>query len=130
MPIYEYRCQSCRRGFSLLIRSFSTQPSVVCPRCGGSDVRRLISSFAVVRSEEGRADHLADMAEDMGSVDENDPRSMARWARRMSQEMGEEARPEFNELVDRLDAGESPESIEQSLGGGGGEGRTLAEAEA
>jgi hypothetical protein len=55
------------------------------------------------------------------SVDENDPRSVARWARRMSSEMGEDAGPEFNEMVDRLEAGESPESIEQSMGDSLGE---------
>jgi len=30
--------------------------------------------------------------------------------------MGEDLPPEYNEMMDRLEAGESPESIEQSLG--------------
>ena len=41
----------------------------------------------------------------------------------MSQEMGEDLGDEFKEVVDRLEAGEDPESIEQSmpeLGGDGG----------
>ncbi len=44
--------------------------------------------------------------------------------------MGEDAGPEFNALVDRLDAGESPESIEQSLGGMDSEGGDISEAAA
>jgi Flp pilus assembly protein TadB len=49
---------------------------------------------------------------------------MARMMRTMGQEMGEELPPEFDEVVDRLEAGESPEDIEQTmpeLGGGGDE---------
>jgi putative FmdB family regulatory protein len=117
MPIYEYRCNVCKRPFSILVRSMSAEVNATCPRCGAQDARRLISRFATLRSEEAQADHLSDMAGDMAGVDENDPRSVARFARRMSQEMGEDAGPEFNEMVDRLEAGESPESIEQSLGG-------------
>jgi hypothetical protein len=59
-------------------------------------------------------------------VDENDPKSMARFMRKMASEMGDEAGeampPEFDEVVGRLEAGESPESIEQTMGdvlGGG-----------
>ena len=33
----------------------------------------------------------------------------------MSSEMGEDLGPEFSEVVDRLEAGEDPESIEQSM---------------
>ncbi len=61
----------------------------------------------------------------LAGLDENDPKSMARWMRKMSSEMGEDLGPEFSEVVDRLEAGEDPESIEQSipeLGGAGGTG--------
>ncbi len=43
----------------------------------------------------------------------------------MGQEMGEDLPPEFGEITDRLEAGEDPESIEQSmpeLGAGGDDG--------
>jgi putative FmdB family regulatory protein len=117
MPIYEYRCNHCHRPFSVLVRSVSADVNAVCPHCKAQDARRLISRFAVLHSEESQADRLSDMAGDMGDVDENDPHSVARFARRMSSELGDEAGPEFNEMVDRLEAGESPESIEQSLAG-------------
>jgi hypothetical protein len=35
--------------------------------------------------------------------------------RKMSNEMGEEIGPEFNEVVDRLEAGQSPEDIEKDI---------------
>ena len=33
----------------------------------------------------------------------------------MSQEMGEEMPPEFDEVIDRLESGQSPEEIEESM---------------
>jgi hypothetical protein len=86
----------------------------VCPRCGGTELSRLMSRVAVLRSEESRLDDMADSAA-FGDLDENDPRSMARWMRRMSAEMGEDLGEEMSEVVDRLEAGESPESIEESM---------------
>jgi len=69
-------------------------------------------------------DDLADPSS-LGDLDENDPKSMARWMRKMSAESGEEMPGEFDEVVDRLEAGQSPEEIEgsmpelgDSLGGG------------
>jgi hypothetical protein len=51
----------------------------------------------------------------MAGVDEEDPRSLGRFMRKMSQEMGEGLGDEFNEVVDRLESGESPDSIEESM---------------
>jgi Flp pilus assembly protein TadB len=35
--------------------------------------------------------------------------------RQMSQETGEEMGPEFDEVIDRLEAGQSPEDIEEAM---------------
>ena len=42
----------------------------------------------------------------LSGVDENDPRSVAAWARKMQTKMGEEIEPEFEEMIDRMEAGE------------------------
>ena len=73
-----------------------------------------MSRVAVLRSEDSRMDDLADPSA-FGDLDENDPRSIGRWMRRMSAETGEELGSEFEEVVGRLEAGENPESIEQSM---------------
>jgi putative FmdB family regulatory protein len=122
MPIYEYICHDCQRRVSLLWRSFADIESreAICPRCGGKNLRRLISRVAVVRSEESRLDDLADPSS-LSGLDENDPKSLARFMRKMASETGEDLGPEFEEVVGRLEAGEDPESIEKSmpdLGGG------------
>jgi putative FmdB family regulatory protein len=124
MPIYEYRCHDCKRRVSIFWRSFSdleNEDAVPhCPRCNGTHLTRLISRVAVVRSEESRLDGLADPSM-LADLDENDPQSMARWMRRMSQETGEDLGPEFDEVIDRLEAGENPEDIEAAMPDLGGD---------
>ena len=125
MPTYEYRCDNCRRRNAFTVRGFNPPESPSCTFCGSSQMRRIISRVAILRSEESRLEAMADPSA-FGEVDENDPKSMARMMRKMGSEMGEDMPPELNEMVGRLESGESPESIEQSMGdmgmGGGMDG--------
>ena len=115
MPIYEYRCSDCQRRVSLFYRSFKdTEKEPTCPRCGGTSLTRMISRVAVVRSEDSRLDDLADPSMP-GDLDEDDPKSIARWMRKMSAETGEDMPEEFDEVIDRLERGQSPEEIEESM---------------
>jgi hypothetical protein len=79
----------------------------------------------VARSDDSRLENLADPSNLAGL--EDDPRALGRMMRTMSHEVGEEMPPEFDEVVDRLEKGQSPEDIERELpelgdvaGGGGG----------
>lgn len=116
MPIYEYRCHNCQRRVSIWWRTFSEAETGTahCPRCGGEELSRLVSRVRIVRSEESRLEDLADPSS-FGDLDENDPRSIARFMRKMGDEVGEDMGSEFEEVVDRLESGESPEDIEQSM---------------
>ena len=100
-------------------------------------LKKLVSAFAVTRgSKKGEppetktAVDAADPAEDarmeaaMGamenefsSIDENDPRAMARMMRRMSELTGEKIDGEMEEVVRKLEEGADPESLEEQLGG-------------
>lgn len=119
MPIYEYLCHDCKRRVSIFWRSFGDlekkEAVPHCPRCNGTTLTRLISRVAIVRSEDSRIKDAADPSSMLADLDENDPKSIARWMRRMSRETDEELGPEFEEVVDRLEAGESPEDIEAAL---------------
>lgn len=124
MPTYDYRCLDCRRRVSIYQRyeDYGRVP-VTCPQCGGRQLERRIGRVRFARSEESRLESLSDPSE-WGNIDEDDPRSVARMMRRMGREMGEDMPPEFEEVVDRLEAGESPEEIEKEipdLGGGLGD---------
>ncbi len=65
MPIYEYRCEDCKKRSSALLSSWSA-PDPPCPHCGSARVGRLVSSFATVRSGEGDDFGGADFGGDLG----------------------------------------------------------------
>jgi hypothetical protein len=76
-----------------------------CEHCGSANMRRLISRVVAGRSSSSADDLDERMFTD---VDENDPRSVARFARRMREEMGEDMGPEFDEAIEQMEAGEMP----------------------
>jgi hypothetical protein len=95
----------------------SQQVDAVCNHCGGADMRRLMSRFAMPKSEEARLDALADPS-NFGDLDENDPKSVARVMRKMGQEMGDEfSGPEFDEAIAEIESGKGGED-EGGPGGG------------
>jgi putative FmdB family regulatory protein len=47
MPLYEYRCRTCGKDFTLLRPMAEATAAATCPACGGSDTERLISSCAI-----------------------------------------------------------------------------------
>jgi putative FmdB family regulatory protein len=134
VPIYEYRCQACRRKSSIFFKTIALASEVRtndlnCPRCGKQDLQRLFSRFAVGRSATSEGEEIYDFDRMMAGVDPDDPKSVAQWARRMGHESGfdEELGPEFGEALDRIEAGEDPESVmtelDPNMGGSGtGEG--------
>ena len=104
MPIYEFRCAACRKRTSVFARSVSADVSAVCEHCGSADLTRLFSRVAVHRSgDEGGFDEAS-----LADVDENDPRSMAKWVRKMSKEMGEPLDADMEGELERMEAGELP----------------------
>jgi putative FmdB family regulatory protein len=106
MPIYEYRCLACMKRTSVFVRSMSSKVSASCEHCGGKKLTRLMSRVAVHRSGIDFDDPAS-----VDDIDESDPRAVARWARRMRDEMGEDMGPEFDEMVGRMEAGEMPDDI-------------------
>lgn len=122
MPIYDYRCQDCRKRVSLFYQTFSAAENAtpVCTNCGSGNISRLVSRVALLKSEESRLDDMSDPSM-FGDIDENDPRSMARWARKMGDSLGEDMGDDFNEMIDRMEAGEMPDDDGGgALGGGPG----------
>ena len=81
-----------------------------------------MSRFATVKSEDARLDAMSDPGS-FGDLDENDPRSVAQFVKKMGSEMGEDLGPDLDEAMDEAmaegDGGEdaggaAPESLEAS----------------
>lgn len=127
MPNYSYTCQDCSKSFSIFLTFVEYgKAKVTCPHCQSKKVSRRLSRVRFARSEESRMETLADPANFAGI--EDDPKAMAKFMRQMGSEMGEDMggdmSAEFDEVVDRLESGQSPEDIERDLpelGGGLGD---------
>lgn len=119
MPTYDYICLDCRKRFDLFLsyKDYGALP-VACPHCGGGNVRRRVNRVRVLRSSDSLSGDLSDASALEGI--EDDPRAMAKMFRKMGSELGEEMPPQFNEIVERLDSGQSPEEISQSIEDWGG----------
>jgi putative FmdB family regulatory protein len=124
MPLYDFICLDCNQRFDIhLSYSEYGNKAVACPHCGSGKVKRRVPRVRVKKSEESRLESLADPSALAGL--EDDPKSLGRMMRKMGNEMGEELPPEFDDVVDRLEAGQSPEEIESALPDMGADGGGL-----
>jgi putative FmdB family regulatory protein len=146
MPIYEYRCPDCGRKVSLFFRTVSAATAgaatAACPHCQGQRLQRLVSRVSYIRAGNlgdnpnvGGVTTAEDLQDEdaygsydsdpdgfkqmLDGVDENDPRSVARFMRQMEREVGEDMGPEFDEMVERLEGGENVEDLAPEGAGGG-----------
>ena len=114
MPNYEYHCLDCKKRFEqfFTFAEYETQ-SVQCTHCSSDKVRRKIGRVRLARSDESHMESLADPG-NLDKIDE-DPRALGQMMRQMSSQMGEDMGSEFNEVIKRLESGQSPESIESDM---------------
>jgi putative FmdB family regulatory protein len=115
MPTYDFICNNCNERFDVFL-TFAEYgvKKVSCTHCKSKDVRRRITKVRIAKTEEGRMESMADDFSGFEGL-EDDPKEMARMMKKMGNEMGEELPPEFNEVVDRLESGQSPEEIESAI---------------
>jgi putative FmdB family regulatory protein len=115
MPTYDFICNTCNQRFDVF-QTFSEygKKPVNCTHCNSADVRRRMTKVRIAKSETSRMESMTDGVNNLEAL-ENDPQALARMMRKMGGEMGEDLPPEFDDVVDRLEAGQSPEEIEAAL---------------
>lgn len=114
MPTYEYRCIDCNHKFEIFLTYQEYEHAAVkCPVCGHSHPERIIRPIRIARTEGRRLDDLSDPSLLDGLDD--DPQTLGRMMRQMSNELGEDMGEDFDEVVDRLEKGQTPEEIERDL---------------
>lgn len=112
MPIYEFRCRTCRKKTTALVLSRARAGNVRCQHCGGADLEKLWSRFASPKSEEARLEAMADESA-FADVDENDPVSVARAMKKMGHAMGEDFGDDLEAAMeDEAPGGGGPEADE------------------
>jgi putative FmdB family regulatory protein len=114
MPTYDFVCENCQQRFDLFMTysEYGKLP-VKCVHCGSEHVRRRMTKVRIAKSEESRMENMMDESALAGL--ENDPKALGQMMKKMGTEMGEDLPPEFDDVVDRLEAGQSPEEIESAL---------------
>lgn len=117
MPTYDFICNACQQRFDVFL-TFAEygKKTVTCTHCQSKNVRRRMTKVRIAKSEDSRMDSMADEFSGVEGL-EDDPKAMGRMMRKMGKEMGEELPPEFNEVVGRLESGQSPEQIEKEVPG-------------
>ena len=115
MPTYDFICNACEKRFEIFL-TFSEygKKTVHCAHCESTNVRRRMTKVRIARSDESRMESAADDFSGLEGL-EDDPKALGKMMRKMGGEMGEDLPPEFNDVVDRLEAGQSPEEIESAL---------------
>jgi putative FmdB family regulatory protein len=115
MPTYDFICNACQKRFEIFLTysEYGVKP-VSCSHCHSADVRRRMTKVRIARTQEQRFESMAGDFEDFEGLDE-DPQALGQMMKKMGKEMGEDLPAEFNEVVDRLEAGQSPEEIESVL---------------
>lgn len=137
MPIYEYYCAENHTVYQFYAKTLKQGRTIPkCPDNAAYRLQKMVSGFAVTSGgksdappptppvsggdagEDARMEAaMGAMESEFASVDENDPRAMARMMRRMAELTGEKIDAEAEEVVRKLEEGADPESLEEALGG-------------
>ena len=101
MPIYEYRCKSCKTIFQQIILKMDEEKALKCPKCGVKGPRRLISRVAYHVSERSRLDAYDPKVPKSHSF-YRDSRNIGLDAKKRARRMGVDLGRGFEEKLERL----------------------------
>jgi putative FmdB family regulatory protein len=111
MPIYEFRCRSCRRRVSVFVRSVTADVQPRCDGCGGGELDRLVSGFAFHKSIGTIHEEFGEPPANPGLDYYKDPRNIGRWAEKRAEELGYDLPSEVSDMISAAREGELPSQI-------------------
>ncbi len=100
MPIYEYRCNQCKREFSHLFLNPKVVSQAQCKYCKSKNLTRLLSCFSVHQTEESRLANL-DTSKPQGEDYYRDSRNIGLWAKKRMRELGVDLGSKMDEIVEK-----------------------------
>lgn len=100
MPIYEYRCNRCKKVFSLFFLNTREVQEAKCTFCNGKDLTRLLSSFRLHQTETSR---LKDLDTSKRPADDfyKDSRNIGLRTKKRMNELGVDLGPKLDEIVEK-----------------------------
>ncbi len=114
MPNYEYRCLDCGKRFEIFLTYAEYgKTEVSCTFCKSKNITRKIGRIRITKNQTERLEAMAN-PDNLAAL-EDDPVQLGKMMREMSDNLGEEMPAEFNEVVGRLEKGQTPEQIERDL---------------
>jgi len=133
MPIYEFYSPDTNRIYSFFARSLAQgQLTPRCPDNPNARMERMISRFAVTGRAKEKSDTpegadsldprmervMAEMESEMSSMNEEnpDPRQLGRLMRKMTEATGQKMPDAMEQMIQRLERGEDPETLEEEFG--------------
>lgn len=134
MPIYEFYCAHCNTIFNFFARTMAAAGKTPnCPKCRRRKLSRQVSIFAMTHGgqdgekaedplaganmDESRMEQaMTSLASEAEKINEDDPRQAAQLMRKFSKMTGVEFTGSMENALQRLEAGEDPDSIEADMG--------------
>lgn len=130
MPIYEFYCHRCNMIMSFYARKHGVTKSPKCPHCGDKNLTRIVSTFATLRADRQKHSEDVDfplneakmekaiesLAREAETIDEDNPREAARVIKNFTKTAGLELGESMQTALQRMEAGEDPEKIEEEMG--------------
>lgn len=129
MPLYEFYCGPCHTVFTFRSLKVDTVTKPACPVCGGP-LEREVSVFAHITrggrevsapDDSGAVGRMEGVLEEMGervrALDDADadPREAVKVMREMAAAGGLGFKPEVRAALDRIEAGDDPERVEEEF---------------
>jgi len=93
------------------MRPSAIQQDPACPTCGGAGLRRIISSFAVVKSTATVHEESGEPGPGLSSDYYKDPRNIGRSLEKQFKNMNMEIPAEIQDSIDKARDGVLPESL-------------------
>jgi len=100
MPIYEYRCNRCKKVFSQLFLNSKETQIAKCKYCNAKEVTRLLSSFSIHQTEESRLKNV-DTTRRHSDEFYKDSRNVGLWTKKRMKELGVDLGPKIDEIVEK-----------------------------
>ncbi len=131
MPIYEFYCKKCNTIYNFFSKTVNTTKIPNCPKCKKVKLSRQMSVFAALTgktTEDSDNDFLGgldeskmekammQLAAEAEKINDDDPKAAARLMRTLSHTAGLKLGDGFEEALERLEAGEDPDKIDEEMG--------------